>query len=380
MALNFLPYSRQFIDQADIDAVTTVLRSDWLTQGPDILAFEQEIAEYVGARFAVAVSSGTAALHLCYLAIGLGVGDEIVTTPNTFVATSNAALYCGAQPRFVDVDLETGLINCDLVEAMITPKTKALVPVDFAGCPSDLAPLYALAKKHGLVVIEDASHALGAKYRDSIVGDGTYADMTVFSFHPVKPITTGEGGMITTNDPALYEKLLRLRTHGITKTEMSQNPGPWYYEMTDLGFNYRMTDFQAALGRTQLAKLDGFVASRHETALRYDEAFKSLSNVRPLCVPDSCVSGHHLYVVSIDFGAIGQTRAEVMATLKEKGMGSQVHYIPVYHQPYYQSVLAEVPVCPVMEHYYRGALSIPLYPFMSDADVKRVIDAMCVYG
>jgi UDP-4-amino-4,6-dideoxy-N-acetyl-beta-L-altrosamine transaminase len=372
---DFLPYSRQRIDEQDIEAVSAVLRSEWITQGPTIAKFEEAFAKKTGAKFAVALSNGTAALHLAYLAAGLKEGENIVTTPNTFVATANAALYCGGNVKFADIDAETGLIDAAKIEPLIDAKTKLIAPVDFGGCPADLKEIYALAKSRSLFVIQDACHSLGATYENSVVGDGKYADMTVFSFHPVKPITTGEGGAITTNDEALYKKLLRLRTHGISKENMSQNPGPWYYEMTELGFNFRLTDIQAALGLSQLSKLDAFVASRRQIAARYDEAFRSAKHVRPLKIKSGRRSGYHLYVVRIDFASLGKSRAQVMAELKAKNVGSQVHYIPVFSQPYYKRIQSQ-PNCPEAEKYYERALSIPIYPFMSDSDVQRVIDAM----
>ncbi|MGE4169904.1 MAG: UDP-4-amino-4,6-dideoxy-N-acetyl-beta-L-altrosamine transaminase [Candidatus Margulisiibacteriota bacterium] len=375
---SFLPYSTQHIDEDDIQAVVSVLRSSHLTQGPAIAQFETDIAQKVGAQFGVAVSNGTAALHLCCLAIGLSEGDEVITTPNTFVASANAALYCGAIPVFADINSDTGLIDVAQIEAKITPKTKAIIPVDFSGTPTDLEPIFALAKRHGLVVIQDACHSLGATYQDQVVGNNAFAHMTVFSFHPVKPLTTGEGGLITTNDPALYDKLVLLRTHGITKDpeKLSQNPGPWYYEMTALGFNYRMTDLQAALGSSQLRKLDAFTQKRQALAAVYDAAFADWTWLTPLRVPAHRTSARHLYVVKINFEAIGKTRAEVMAHLKDRGIGSQVHYAPVYDQPYYHRFLACRPNCPNMDAYYAQALSLPLYPALEASDQHRVVEAL----
>ncbi len=374
--MSVLPYSRQYLDDDDIESVVRALRSDFLTQGPRIAEFEDAVAQKVGAKYAVAVSSGTAALHLCYLAIGLSTGDELITTPNTFVATANAALYCGATPIFTDISAETGLINPALIEELITPNTKAIAPVDFAGCPSDMETIWTIAKRHNLKVIQDASHSLGATYKHTTVGDCAYADMTVFSFHPVKPMTTGEGGLITTNDVTLYHILLRLRTHGITKEGLQHSPGPWYYEMTDLGYNYRITDIQAALGLSQLGKLDRFIAARRHIANRYDAAFRDLTRITPLKEAAECQSGYHLYVVRIPFAQLGHTRADVMATLKAQGVGSQVHYIPVYHQPYYRTRFPSQAPLPGMEAYYQSALSLPIFPTMTDSDTDRVIHAI----
>lgn len=374
--MSVLPYSRQCLDDDDIDSVVQALRSDYLTQGPRISDFETAVAQKVGAKYAVAVANGTAALHLCYLAIGLTTGDELITTPNTFVATANAALYCGATPLFADILPETGLVDPAQIEPLITSKTKAIAPVDFAGCPADMATIWAIAQRHNLNVIQDASHSLGAKYKHTTVGDCTYADMTVFSFHPVKPMTTGEGGLITTNNPDLYHRLLRLRTHGITKEGIQNSPGPWYYEMTDLGFNYRMTDIQAALGLSQLAKLDRFITARRNIATRYDAAFQSLTQIKPLKVAPGCQSGYHLYVVRLPFDQLGRTRKEIMDDLRTLGVGSQVHYIPVYRQPYYRQQFPAQPSLIGMETYYQSALSIPIFPTMTPTDVDTVISAI----
>lgn len=374
--MKILPYSCQSISEEDIQIVVAVLRSACLTQGPFINQFESEFAKKVGAKYAVAVNSGTAALHICYMALGLTTGDELITTPNTFVATANAALYCGATPVFADIFLDTGLIDPAEVIKHITPRTRAISPVDFAGCPADLAAIKAIADRYKLKVIQDASHSLGARYRDSTVGDCAYSDMTVFSFHPVKPITTGEGGMVTTNDETLYNALLKLRTHGITKENLINSPGPWYYEMTDLGYNYRMTDLQAALGSSQLKKLDSFISARRRIASQYNDAFCKLEFVRPLGESPDCESGYHLYVLSVNFHKLKKSRAEVMAYLRERGVGSQVHYIPVYHHPYYREKFRDQPKLAGMEDYYATALSIPIFPTMTDVDVVTVIDAV----
>ncbi|RAP38962.1 UDP-4-amino-4,6-dideoxy-N-acetyl-beta-L-altrosamine transaminase [Candidatus Marinamargulisbacteria bacterium SCGC AAA071-K20] len=377
MSDDFLPYSKQCIDKIDLDKVISTLKSAWITQGPAIKEFEEKVAKRVGAKYAVALSNGTTALHLAYLALGVSKGDEVITSSNSFVATSNAALYCGAKPVFADIESSTGLISVEAIKAAITDKTKVITPVDFSGCPADLDDIQSLAKEKGLRVVQDAAHSLGATYKDSVVGDCKYADITIFSFHPVKPITTGEGGMITTNDKDLYDKCCLLRSHGITKdpTILSKNPGPWYYEMTDLGFNYRMTDIQAALGITQLEKLDSFITSRQEVAKFYDEAFLAVDQINPLIIPQERTSGYHLYVLRINFEDCSITRAEMMHTLREKGIGTQVHYIPIHTQPYYQQNVCEGLILPETNRYYEMALSIPIYPFMSEHDQDRVIEA-----
>jgi perosamine synthetase len=378
MSEDFLPYSKQTIDQKDIETVVSTLKSSWITCGPAITDFEEKMAKKVGSKYAVAVSNGTTALHIAYLALGVGPGDEVITTSNSFVATSNGALYCGATPIFSDITANTGLISVDSIKSKLTNKTKVITPVDFSGCPADLDEIYTLAKENGLKVIQDAAHSLGATYKNSTVGDCAYSDLTIFSFHPVKPITTGEGGMITTNDKALYEKLCLLRSHGITKAPsiLSQNPGPWFYEMTELGFNYRLTDIQAALGLTQIDKLDSFISSRQEAALYYDDAFQDCEDITPLLVPVERKSGYHLYVIRLNFDACETTRAEVMTDLRDKGIGSQVHYIPIHTQPYYQKNVCPGLTLSETEAYYQTCLSIPIFPFMSKHDQDRVIEAV----
>lgn len=378
MSKNFLPYSKQCIDQEDIDAVVKTLRSNWITQGPSIEAFEEKCAQKVGAKYAVAVANGTAALHLAYLCIGISEDDEVITTANTFVATSNGVLYCGGKPVFADIDEETGLISVDDIKAKITPKTKAIAPVDFSGCPANLEAIQAIAKEHNLFIIQDAAHSMGACYKNSKVGDCQYADLTILSFHPVKPITTGEGGVITTNNKDFYNKLCRLRSHGITKDLdlLSYNAGPWYYEMIELGFNYRMTDIQAALGISQLDKLEPFILSRQENAAYYDKSFANCEEITPLKVGEGCTSGYHLYVVKIDFTKQKTSRAEVMTLLKDQGIGTQVHYIPVYSQPYYQNNGYEDISLEHTERYYNTCLSIPNFPFMTSSDQDRVVSAL----
>ncbi|MBL6722802.1 MAG: UDP-4-amino-4,6-dideoxy-N-acetyl-beta-L-altrosamine transaminase [Candidatus Margulisbacteria bacterium] len=374
----FLPYGKQTIDQDDVDAVVNVLTSDYLTQGPMIGQFEDAFKETVGAKFAVAVSNGTAALQLSLLALGIGPGDEVITTPNSFLATSNSILYVGATPVFVDIELDQFGIDPEKIEAAITTNTKAIIPVHFAGFPVNLEKIQQIAKKHNLKVIEDSCHALGASYRKSLIGSCNYSDCSTFSFHPVKHIATGEGGMITTNSSDMYQKLLMLRTHGVTKdsNQLTQNPGPWYYEMQTLGFNYRMTDIQAALGCSQLKKLDGFVTRRREIAKQYDLAFSGSDLIKPIKEQVHHWCSYHLYVVQIDFERIGKTRSDVMHQLKEKGVGTQVHYIPIVDQPYY---IDHVKVNGNFDHcrtYYKQALSLPMFPLMDDGDVEIVVNAI----
>ncbi|HEY9900173.1 MAG TPA: UDP-4-amino-4,6-dideoxy-N-acetyl-beta-L-altrosamine transaminase [Pantanalinema sp.] len=371
-----IPYGRQWISEQDIAAVVEALRSDWLTQGPLVARFEEALAEKVGARYAVAVANGTAALHLAALAAGFGAGDEVITTPNTFVASANCVLYAGARPVLADIDPQTYCIDPVAVRARLTPATRGLIPVHFAGQPCDMAALGAIAREHGLTVIEDAAHAIGATYQvDGVtyrVGSCAHSAMTIFSFHPVKHVTTGEGGAITTNDPALYQKLVQLRTHGITRNpeRLTRNEGPWYYEMQELGFNYRLTDFQCALGLQQLKRLDDFVARRRAIAAAYDQAFGAESElIVPFERPDAS-SSYHLYVVQFRTA----DRRKAFERLRELGLGVNVHYIPVHLQPYYARELGCRPGdYPQAEAYYGRAVSLPMYPGMSDEEVARVI-------
>jgi UDP-4-amino-4,6-dideoxy-N-acetyl-beta-L-altrosamine transaminase len=385
-----IPYGRQLIEAEDIKAVTRALQSAWLTQGPEIEAFENDLAEFIGARHVVAVSSGTAALHLAALAADLGPGDTLVTTPITFVASANCALYCGADVGLVDVDPETVTIDLEALKRALKGEegrgksVKAVVPVDFTGHPAAQEEIATIARDHGAVVIDDACHALGAEWRDAAgkwhrVGDGTSADMTIFSFHPVKHITTGEGGAIATNRDDLAAKLRMLRTHGITKdpSRLSRKDGPWYYEMQALGFNYRITDIQCALGRAQLTRLEDWLARRREIARKYDEAFSAMDGVRPLATRAWARSAYHLYVVRIDQDKVPGGRARVFASLQEQGFGVQVHYIPVHYQPYYVERFGFRPgMFPQAERYYEEAISLPMYAALSDAEVDSVVDAV----
>jgi len=377
---DFIPYGKHFVDSDDIKAVETVLKSDFLVQGPCVEKFEKAICKYTGAKYCVAVSSGTAALHLAVLALEIPAGSEGITTPNTFVATSNALLYNQIKPVFADIDPKTFCIDPKEIEKKITKKTKVIIPVDFAGQPADMEDIYRLSKKKKIFVVEDAAHAIGSRYKDgSYVGSCKYSDLTTFSFHPVKTITTGEGGAITTNSKVLYDRLIMLRTHGITKdpSRMKENPGPWYYEMQDLGFNYRMSDFQAALGLSQFRKLKSFVKKRRQIVEKYNKAFKDLPNLITPFEKRGVKSAFHLYVVQIDLKKIGRNKKLFMEQLKKKGIGTQVHYIPVYEQPYYKVHFGynkkDYPVC---AKYYEQALSFPLFPRMEMKDVNRVIKAL----
>jgi len=373
-----IPYARQYLDDDDIQAVIEVLKGDYLTTGPYINQFEREFALKVGAGYAVAVSSGTAALHIAYLAAGIKPNDEVITTPMTFAATANAALFVGARPVFADIDDTTYNIDVSEIERHITSRSKALVPVHYTGLPCDMEEIYEIARCNNLAVIEDACHALGAKYKDTVIGDCTFSDMTVFSFHPVKHITTGEGGIITTNSESLYQKLIKLRSHGITRdndTFKEPSHGDWYYEMQDLGFNYRLTDIQAALGRSQLKKLDSFVARRRQIVNRYNKAFQELPLELP-SEPEGCFSSYHLYVIRLKKES-KKTRKYLYNRLKEKGIYTQVHYLPVHTMPYYRENLGyKWGDHPMAEEHYSRVLSLPLYPAMTDDDVDYVINCV----
>ena len=373
-------YGHQYIDGDDIEAVVEVLKSDYLTQGPAVERFEQELCRITGARHCVAVSNATAGLHIAVAALELGDGMEGITTPNTFLASANCMAYNGVRPVFTDIDPESYNIDPAEIEKHITDRTRLLLPVHFAGLPCEMERINEIAKQHGLRVIEDAAHAVGSRYADgSPVGNCRYSDMTVFSFHPVKTITTGEGGAVTTNDDGLYRRLLMLRSHGVTKDEglLTKNPGPWYYEMQTLGFNYRMTDMQAALGFSQLKKLDTFKSRRREIVATYNRAFAGMKHLRTPTEPEGVSSCFHLYVVQVDFTALGKPREQVMQELRDRGIGTQVHYIPVHTQPFYKKTYGyREGDYPVAEKYYGQELSLPLYPGLSDGDVDSVIRAV----
>lgn len=381
--LNHISYGRQSIDEEDIQAVTEVLKSDCLTQGAKIKEFEQKLCEFTGAQFGVAVNSGTSALHIACLAAGVQAGDEVITSPNSFVASANCAAYCGAKPVFADIDSKTHNISPKEIENKTTKKTKVIIPVHFAGQSCDMEAIRKIADAkgkiygHKIMVIEDAAHALGSRYKGKEVGSCQYSDMTVMSFHPVKHITTAEGGGVLTNDADLMKQLKRLRSHGITNDPdelMHDTPGPWYYEQQELGFNYRMTDVQCALGISQLTKLPGFIKRRRKIVNQYNDAFRESSSIE---VPYEIVPGDanfHLYVIQVNFSNINLSRSEMIIELKKRGITTQVHYIPIHTQPYYrryyQTAWGDYPVC---EEYYKKCLSIPLYPSLSDSDVQKVI-------
>ncbi|OGC22887.1 UDP-4-amino-4,6-dideoxy-N-acetyl-beta-L-altrosamine transaminase [candidate division WOR-1 bacterium RIFOXYB2_FULL_42_35] len=372
MAKKLIPYATQWVDEDDIAAVVAALGSSNLTQGPRVLEFEEKMAAYCGAKYAVAVNSGTSALHLACLAAGISFGDEVITSPITFVASANCVLYCGAKPVFADVQEDIINIDSDEVRKKIGPKTKALIPVHFSGNPCEMEKINALAKENKLLVIEDASHALGAKYQGQMIGSGQFSDLTVFSFHAVKHIAIGEGGMVLTNNKDLYEKLLLYRSHGITRDRKDLNnyEGDWFYEMHSLGYNFRLTDIQSALGISQLNKLDAFVDRRKEISRRYHEAFADFQKVKVLVETDGAESSYHLFVILVE------DRKTVFYKLREAGIMVNVHYLPIYLQPYYRQLGYLPGLCPVAEGYYKKTLSLPMYPKLSDQEVDFVIDTV----
>jgi len=371
-----LPYGHQWIDEADIEAVIQVLRSAWITTGPKVTEFEEAFAKFVGAKYAVAVSSGTAALHAAMYAIGIKPGDEVIVPAMTFAATANCVVFLGGSPVFVDVDPETLLIDPDQVEAKITPRTKAVIAVDYTGQPCDYDALREVADRHGLTLVADACHALGATYKGRLVG--SLADLNVFSFHPVKHITTGEGGMITTDNPDFAERMRIFRNHGITTDyRQREKQGSWFYEMVDLGYNYRITDIQCALGLSQLNKLPGWVKRRQEIAQKYDAAFAEFPAIQPLKVRADVSHAYHLYVVRLDLSQLRATRAEIFTALRAEGIGVNVHYIPVHLHPFYRERFGTGPgLCPVAEAAYEEIITLPLFPRMGDNDVEDVITAV----
>lgn len=372
---SFLSYGKQWIDEEDIKAVTTVLEGDFLTTGPYISNFEEAIANYVGAKYAVSFSNGTAALHAACFAAGISEGDEVITSPLTFAASSNCVLYQGGTPVFVDIDEKTYNIDPKEIEKSITNKTKAIIPVHFTGQPANLDAITAIAKKHNLVVIEDAAHALGASYQGKRIG--SISDMTMFSFHPVKHITTGEGGMITTNNKDYYEKLLQFRSHGITRDpdKLIENHGPWYYEMQFLGLNYRLTDIQAALGLSQFNKINRFLDLRKKYSSMYNEAFKNIPSITLPYQDKNACSSWHLYVIRLDLETLSKTRSEIFKSFHQENIGVNVHYIPVYLFPYYQTLGYKRGICPKAEKLYQEIITLPLFPAMTEKDVEDVICA-----
>lgn len=366
----FLPYGKQTIDDEDINEVINALKSSFITQGPKIEEFEDNISKYCGAKYAVAFNSGTSALHAAYFALGLKKGDEIITTPNTFVATSNAAIYLGANVNFGDIEINTG--NLDSSKIKISERTKLISPVHYAGQPVDLKEFSEIAEDNDIKIIEDGAHALGAKYNGNKIGSLSYSEMAMFSFHPVKHITTGEGGIIVTNDDEYYERLQLFRSHGITKNNLiNESHGDWYYEMQELGFNYRITDIQCALGSSQLKKLDSFIESRRKIAKTYDKIFEDNPYFDVIVEKEGRKSAYHLYPILLKDRFINHKK-EIFSNLRQEGIGVQVHYIPVYKQPYYQKLGFKKDYCPVCEDFYKKEMSIPMYPTLTDDDIEFV--------
>jgi UDP-4-amino-4,6-dideoxy-N-acetyl-beta-L-altrosamine transaminase len=379
-----IPYGKQEISQADIDSVLEVLQSDFLTQGPKVPEFESKVAEHVGAKHALAVNSATSALHIACLSLGLGAGDWLWTSPITFVASANCGLYCGAKVDFIDIDPKTynlcpEALACKLEKAEEEGRLpKVVVAVHLCGQPCAMSEIHQLSKRYGFRIIEDASHAIGGKYKGEFIGANRYSDITVFSFHPVKIITTAEGGMALTNDDDLASRMNLLRSHGITRDSalMTQEPdGPWYYQQIELGFNYRMTELQAALGVSQMDRLDDFVARRHELARRYDDMLADFPVVTPWQHPDS-YSGLHLYVIRLKLDEIRASHREVFESLRERGIGVNLHYIPVHTQPYYQEMGFQADDFPQAVSYYREAISLPMFQGMTYEQQDQVIEAL----
>ena len=380
----FIPYGRQDINADDIQSVIEVLQSDWLTQGSATVRFEQAVAEYCGAKYAIAVSSATAALHIACLALGLGEQDYLWTSPNTFVASANCGLYCGAKVDFVDIDPNTYNLSIDQLEQKLSKAAqlrclpKVLVPVHFAGQSCEMEKILSLSQQYGFKVMEDASHAIGGRYQNKAIGCCEFSDLTVFSFHPVKIITTGEGGMVLTNRDDLYEKLIRLRSHGITRNQdlmQGEVHGAWYYQQLELGFNYRMTDIQAALGASQIQRLSEFVTRRRFLAQRYNHLLQDL----PLTLPYQHIdtkSSWHLYVISLNLDKISKTHRQVFEQLREAGIGVNLHYIPVHTHPYYQNLGFCWGDFPKSELYYERAISIPLYYGLKEQEQDRIVASL----
>ncbi len=373
---SFLSYGRQSIDDNDIQAVVRVLKSDYLTTGPYVKQFEEKVASYTGAKYAVAVSNGTAALHMACAAAGIGQGDEVIVSPMTFAASANCVRYCGGRPVFADVDPSTYNIDPEKIAKHINHKTKAIIPVDFAGQSVDMDAIRKIADNYGLLIIEDAAHALGSEYKGKKVG--VQADLVEFSFHPVKPITTAEGGIVTTNDQELYNRMLLFRSHGITRNpnQIIQNEGLWYYEQQELGYNYRITDLQSALGYSQMNRLDSFISRRREIVQKYNEAFSGLEEIGIPYEAEYSNSGWHLYVIKIKPELLKASRKLIFDALQAENIGVNVHYIPVYYHPYYRSLGYEKGLCPNAEELYEHILTLPLYPSMEDEDIEDVVKAV----
>lgn len=379
-----IPYGKQAITQQDIDAVVDVLQSDFLTQGPQVPAFEKALTDYTGANYALAVNSATSALHIACLALGLGKGDTLWTSPITFVASSNCALYCGASVDFVDIDANTyNLCPVKLAEKLAQAEAqnklpKVVVAVHLSGQPCDMKAIAHLAQRYQFYLIEDASHAIGGRYVDQVIGSCQYADITVFSFHPVKIVTTAEGGAALTNDPQLARKMTLFRSHGVTRDPnqmLGESHGAWYYQQIELGYNYRMTELQAALGVSQMTRLDAFVHQRHLLAARYDQLLSTLPIITPFQLPNT-YSGLHLYIIRLSLDKITFTHQQVFDRLREQGIGVNVHYIPIHTQPYYQQMGFRVGDFPIAEQYYQEAISLPLFHSMTFEQQDQVIAAL----
>ena len=379
-----IPYGRQDISEEDVQAVVEVLRSDFLTQGPSVPAFESAMRNYCGAEYSIATNSATSALHIACLALGVGSGDLVWTSSITFVASANCALYCGAEVDFIDIDLKTYNLSVECLAEKLKQAEreeclpKVVIPVHLSGQPCDMASIHALSEQYGFKIIEDASHAIGGRYKDETIGNCRFSDITVFSFHPVKIITTGEGGMALTNDESLAKRMQLLRSHGITRDEADMthaSDGSWYYQQIGLGFNYRMTDIQAALGLSQMQRLDEFVANRHTLAKRYNQLLTNLPVITPWQHPDN-YSGLHLYVIRLNLNAIHKTHREVFELLRDANIGVNLHYIPVYRQPYYEELGFKAGYCPEAENYYKEAISIPMYPSLTYSDQDHVVNSL----
>ncbi|MFC1595730.1 UDP-4-amino-4,6-dideoxy-N-acetyl-beta-L-altrosamine transaminase [Candidatus Margulisiibacteriota bacterium] len=370
--MNSIPYARQWLDTDDLKAISESLENNHLTQGPKVADFEKAVASYCGSKYAVAVNSGTAALHLACMAAGINNDDEVITSPITFVATSNAVLYCNARPVFADVSPSTINLDPSNIEARVNSKTKAIIPVHFAGHPCDLSAIKKIADKHNLIVIEDAAHALGSEYKGSKIGSGKYSDLTILSFHAIKAITTGEGGMVLTNSEEMYEKMMMLRSHGITKDNSKMRKDlnqSWFYEMQYLGFNYRITDFQCALGISQLEKLDFYIKRRREIVDKYRKAFEPLQEISFLEEKNDVFSAWHIFPILVE------DRQSVFNKLRSRGIYVNVHYIPVYYQPYYREKFGYPQgLCPKAENYYEQTLTLPLFPKLTDKEVDYIIE------
>ena len=380
-----IPYGRQDISEEDIQAVINVLRSDYLTQGPAVPAFEKSITDYCSAQYGIAVNSATSALHIACLALGVGKGDVVWTTPITFVASANCALYCGATVDFVDIDPLTYNMSVERLAEKLEQAQKnntlpkVVIPVHLCGQPCDMAGIHALSQQYDFYIIEDASHAIGGKYKDEPIGNGRYSDITVFSFHPVKIITTGEGGMAVTNDDNLAKKMRLYRSHGISSTPKDMHPRPpeeiWNYQQVILGFNYRMTDIQAALGMSQMVRLNEFVTKRHSIAKHYDELLADMPIITPWQQTDS-YSGYHLYVIRLKLHEINKTQRQIYNALHAAEILVNLHYIPIYRQPYYEKIGYKIGYCPEAEQYHQQALSIPMYPSLTTAEQDKVISVL----